>query len=64
MIREMRDSGMKITEIAKDLGMSRPTVRKYLRCNIEKTNQNSFFSLVDYHNNLFTTMISLSPSTS
>ena len=31
MIREMRDSGMKITEIAKDLGMSRPTVRKYLK---------------------------------
>lgn len=25
-----------------------------LRCNIEKTNQNSFFSLVDYRNNLFT----------
>ena len=31
MIREMRDRGMKITEIAKDLGMSRPTVRKYLK---------------------------------
>ena len=31
MIREMRDRGMKITEIAEELGMSRPTVRKYLK---------------------------------
>ena len=31
MIREMRNRGMKITEIAKELGMSRPTVRKYLK---------------------------------
>ncbi|EQD69553.1 integrase catalytic subunit [mine drainage metagenome] len=31
MIREMRNRGMKITEIAKELGMSRPTVRKYIK---------------------------------
>jgi len=31
MIREMRNRGMKMTEIAKELGMSRPTVRKYIK---------------------------------
>jgi transposase len=31
MIREMHDKGMKITQIAKELGISRPTVRKYLK---------------------------------
>ena len=31
MIREMRNRGMKITEIAKELGTSRPTARKYLK---------------------------------
>ena len=31
MIREKRGSGMTITDIAKELGISRPTVRKYLR---------------------------------
>jgi transposase len=31
MIREMRDRGMKIGKIAEELGISRPTVRKYLK---------------------------------
>ena len=31
MIREMRDRGMKITNISEDLRMNRPTVRRYLR---------------------------------
>ena len=31
MIREMRDMGMSITDISKDIGISRPTVRKCLK---------------------------------
>ena len=31
MIREKRDMGMSITDISKDMGISRPTVRKYLK---------------------------------
>jgi predicted transcriptional regulator len=31
MIREMREKGMNITDISKKMGISRPTVRKYLR---------------------------------
>ncbi len=31
MIREIRDGGMKINNIAEELGLSRPTVRKYLK---------------------------------
>ena len=31
MIKEMREKGMSITDISKKMGISRPTVRKYLR---------------------------------
>ena len=31
MIREKRDMGMSITDISKDIEISRPTVRKYLK---------------------------------
>ena len=31
LIREKRDMGMSITDISKDMGISRPTVRKYLK---------------------------------
>ena len=31
MIREKRDRGMSVSDIAKEMGISRPTVRKYLK---------------------------------
>ena len=31
MFKEMREKGMSITDISKKMGISRPTVRKYLR---------------------------------
>ena len=31
MIREKLGSGMSVSDIAKEMGMSRPTVRKYLK---------------------------------
>ena len=31
MIREKRDSGMSVSDIAKEMGINRPTVRKYLK---------------------------------
>ena len=31
VIREMRERGLKVTGIAKELGISRPTVRKYMK---------------------------------
>ena len=31
MIREKHDSGMSVSDIAKEMGISRPTVRKYLK---------------------------------
>ncbi len=31
MIREKRDKGMSISDISKEMGISRPTVRKYLK---------------------------------
>ena len=33
MIREKRDMGISITDISKDIGISRPILRKYLKGN-------------------------------
>ena len=44
MIKEVREKGMSITDISKKMGISRPTVRKYLREYFKRNALESGFS--------------------